>query len=267
MERAVHHFKVETERKYFEFMKKWYMDLKIEKQIQIEHEQKLQAFLKNMQQKAEEQRRQEEMAEEIERKRQQERILEGREDFAICPKMEKEPININIVEENEENGLPQMNQDISIPLETNDEISEDNNEDEEQKEELIPKSETSGHDNETPEKLSIITETHEEPSTLNKNEESKNSGSPSKRLRITPQKEVESSQTKSQISNANSIKIATKTNIVPKKNNPIMDRMEARKQERDLKRKEILRKKQEQKEAQLQAKKEEEKQKVNFQYY
>lgn len=50
--------------------------------------------------------------------------------------------------------------------------------------------------------------------------------------------------------------------VAPKKNNPVMDKMETRAQERERKRQEILRKKQEQKEAEEKAQLEEQKQKV-----
>ena len=94
MERAVYHFKIETERKYFEIMKKWHLSAKVEKQIQREHEEKLQAFMENMQRKADEKKRQEEMALEIEKKRQFERVQEGRDDLATVPEMQ--PVNIDI---------------------------------------------------------------------------------------------------------------------------------------------------------------------------
>lgn len=50
---------------------------------------------------------------------------------------------------------------------------------------------------------------------------------------------------------------------MPKKNNPVMDKMETRAQERERKRREILQKKQAQKEAEEQQKIQEEKQRVS----
>lgn len=83
MERAAYHHRVESCRKYFDSMKKWYFDVKVEKQIQLEHDQKLQLFLENINQR----KQQQEMAHQIELKRQQEQIEEGRPEFAIVPEV------------------------------------------------------------------------------------------------------------------------------------------------------------------------------------
>ena len=67
-ERATYHYKVETQRKYFNAFKLWISIIREEKEISKQHELKLQSFLEQMKLKAEEKKRQEEVIE-IERKK------------------------------------------------------------------------------------------------------------------------------------------------------------------------------------------------------
>jgi hypothetical protein len=119
----------------------------------------------------------------------------------------------------------------------------------------------SSHDFETPEKLSKISESMNESSSIKgyNLEESKSSLSPSKPLTTNKNK------TNKNIPPRNSESITkSKSSAVPKKNNPVMDKMGTKAQEREHKRLEIVRKKQEQKLANETAKIEEEKQRVRL---
>jgi hypothetical protein len=121
----------------------------------------------------------------------------------------------------------------------------------------------SSHDFETPEKLSKISESMNESSSVKRYdlEESKRSLSPSKPLTTN--------NNKTSINNPprhSEPIIKSTSSAVPKKNNPVMDKMGSRAQEREHKRLEIVRKKQEQKLANETAKIEEDKQRVRLQF-
>ena len=107
-------------------------------------------------------------------------------------------------------------------------------------------------ENQIPENLTKISESQQESLILNEEKEEKKTSSPSKRLKITPQKKTEPS------------KITKKTpSIDPCKNNKVMDKMEQRAIERIKRREEILKKKQEQKLEEEKKKKEASEKEVN----
>lgn len=163
-ERASYHFKIETQRKYFNMLKIWFEEIKEEKEISKQNEIKLQTFLEQMKLKAEEKKRQEEVIEIERRKLEQENqkdistllelVKNAGASLEIVQGNSSMPVSINIPI-NESTLLSEQNNDVSLSLLNNkilNKIEEDKFEENESKISDLY---------ETPEKLSKIEDKEE----------------------------------------------------------------------------------------------------------